>query len=38
VTRDAATRNDFGTVRGAAAGNGNGIKAFGGTFSLVVNP
>ncbi len=21
-----------------AAGNGNGIKAFGGTFSLVVNP
>ena len=25
---------------GAAAlvGNGNGIKAFGGTFSLVVNP
>ena len=23
---------------GVAAGNGNGIKAFGGTFSLVVNP
>ena len=23
---------------GAAVGNGNGIKAFGGTFSLVVNP
>jgi hypothetical protein len=23
---------------GAPAGNGNGIKAFGGTFSLVVNP
>ena len=22
----------------APAGNGNGIKAFGGTFSLVVNP
>ena len=22
----------------AALGNGNGIKAFGGTFSLVVNP
>ena len=23
---------------GAPAGNGNGIRAFGGTFSLVVNP
>ena len=23
---------------GAPTGNGNGIKAFGGTFSLVVNP
>ena len=23
---------------GGPAGNGNGIKAFGGTFSLVVNP
>ena len=23
---------------GSPAGNGNGIKAFGGTFSLVVNP
>jgi hypothetical protein len=23
---------------GAAVGNGNGIKAFGGTFSLVMNP
>ena len=23
---------------GASTGNGNGVKAFGGTFSLVVNP
>jgi len=31
--------SDAGAARGAApVGNGNGIKAFGGTFSLVVNP
>ena len=31
--------SDAGTARDAApVGNGNGIKAFGGTFSLVVNP